>query len=461
MMQITGVNLLALRLMTVVFSLVFLTGGFVVVLLSGPYHSQIMETHIEELFYLAEHNQESHSSKDHAQKAPEGFGFAPVVDGQVKGWAGNPELVARARAMEPDQWDNGWLVQISMATRAMLGLGENFSYFRIHAADLSHDYLHDRESHIEEIVAIFPAKLMTESMNYYFMGSLGILIFTALFVSLPFVLVVKRQVILPLNRLIGDMRGVSANLLTPREKKSLADDGSIIAEARLALSKLQHEVEREMIQREKLAAVGREIGKINHDMRNALSSFMLLSDNLTNSKDEQVREIAPLMIASIERAVMFCNRTMEFVKPQGSFEPSMVTMDSVMEEVSGSSGIAVEYNGPSKMCLDEHQFYRLLKNLVVNAADAGADRISVNSWQTGKHVVLDITDNGPGISAKIRQKLFTPFHSGTSGGAGLGLSIAREIALNHGGDLRLNSTGLEGSVFRLLLPATVLEDQSS
>jgi len=133
------------------------------------------------------------------------------------------------------------------------------------------------------------------------------------------------------------------------------------------------------------------------------------------------------MIASIERAVMFCNRTMEFVKPQGSFEPSMVTMDSVMEEVSGSSGIAVEYNGPSKMCLDEHQFYRLLKNLVVNAADAGADRISVNSWQTGKHVVLDITDNGPGISAKIRQKLFTPFHSGTSGGAGLGLSIAGKL----------------------------------
>jgi signal transduction histidine kinase len=282
-----------------------------------------------------------------------------------------------------------------MATRAMLGLGENFSYFRIHAADLNHDYLHDRESHIEEIVAIFPAKLMTESINYYFMGSLGILIFTSLFVSLPFVLVVKRQVILPLNRLIGDMSGVSANLLTPREKKSLADDGSIIAEARLALSKLQHEVEREMIQREKLAAVGREIGKINHDMRNALSSFMLLSDNLTNSKDEQVREIAPLMIVSIERAVMFCNRTMEFVKPQGSFEPSMVTMDSVMEEVSGSSGIAVEYNGPSKMCLDEHQFYRLLKNLVVNAADASADRISVNSGRQANMLCLTLPITGP------------------------------------------------------------------
>jgi len=76
MMQITGVNLLALRLMAVVFSLVFLTGGFVVVLLSGPYHSQIMETHIEELFYLAEHNQENHSSEDHTRKAPEGLGLS-------------------------------------------------------------------------------------------------------------------------------------------------------------------------------------------------------------------------------------------------------------------------------------------------------------------------------------------------------------------------------------------------
>jgi len=461
MMQITGVNLLALRLMAVVFSLVFLTGGFVVVLLSGPYHSQIMETHIEELFYLAEHNQENHSSEDHTQKAPEGFGFAPVLDGEIKTWAGTPELVARARAMEPDQWDNGLLVQISMATRAMLGLEGNFSYFRVHADDLSHDYLHDRESHIEEIVAIFPAKLMAESMNYYYMGSLGVLIFTSLFVSLPFVLVVKRQVILPLSRLIRDMRGVSANLLTPAEKKNLADDGSIIAEAHLALDKLQYEVKQEFIQREKLAAVGREIGKINHDMRNPLSSFMLLSDDLSNSKDKQVREIAPLMIASIERAVVFCNRTLEFVKPQPGIEPSMVMIDSVIEEIRGIRGIVIDYTGPEKMRLDEHQFFRLLDNLVVNATDAGADRISVNSWQTGKHVVLDITDNGPGIPAKIRQKLLTPFHSGKSGGAGLGLSIAREIALNHGGDLRLNSTGHEGSVFRVLFPATVLEDQSS
>jgi signal transduction histidine kinase len=461
MKRINGVNLLALRLMMVVFSLVFLTGFCVFILLSGSYHGQIMETHIEELFYLAEHNLEAHTAGDHSQNAPQGFGVAPVDNGQIKAWSGDPKLMASTKAMEPVQWNNGRFVQIYMGAKAMLGLEEGFSYFRIYADDLAHDYLHAREESIDEIVAVFPANLMMESMNLYYMGSLSILILVSVCISLPFVFVVRRQVISPLSQLIHDMTSFSEKLFTPNEKKSLVHDGSIIADARLALQKLQGETQKELVHREKLAAAGREVANINHYMRNVLSSSMLLADSLMNSEDQQVKEAAPMVIASIERAVMFCNRTLEFLKPENTLKPSMVSVASIIDEVSGYKDIPLEYNGPPKMWVDEHQFFRLLNNLVVNAVDAGASIISINARKTDNHVVIDLADNGPGISAGIRENLFKPFHAERRGSTGLGLSIAREIAISHGGDLRLNSTGSEGSVFRILFTVSVLEDQTS
>jgi signal transduction histidine kinase len=67
---------------------------------------------------------------------------------------------------------------------------------------------------------------------------------------------------------------------------------------------------------------------------------------------------------------------------------------------------------------------------------------------------LSLVDDGPGLPARARAHLFQPFAGSTrEGGAGLGLAIARELAQAHGGDLVLASTGPEGTVFDLILPA--------
>jgi signal transduction histidine kinase len=68
--------------------------------------------------------------------------------------------------------------------------------------------------------------------------------------------------------------------------------------------------------------------------------------------------------------------------------------------------------------------------------------------------LIRVTDNGPGVPERARERLFQPFAgSGRPDGAGLGLAIARELAQGHGGDLTLVSTGPKGTTFELRLPA--------
>ncbi|XDZ65299.1 sensor histidine kinase [Alphaproteobacteria bacterium LSUCC0684] len=455
----SGSSILSLRLLSAVTGLVFFFGLVVIVFLSGIYHGQVMEAHIEELFYLAEHNLENHHD-NLTVPVPAGFGVAAVVDGAASNWSGDARVVEAVRAMEPQQWDSGLVTQIGKALAASLGVEDGPAYFRINSADLVHDHLHGRLGGIEEILAIFPANFMTESMNMFYLGGIGILLLISFGIGLPFALVVRRQIVAPLGQLIDDMTSFSRNLYTPKKGQNPNEDSSILGEAQYALRLLQQETRKELIQRDKLASVGGAVAKINHDMRNVLASSMLLSDTLTASEDEDVREAAPLMISSIERAVMLCNQTLEYLKPQAPLNPSSTRMDSMLAEVQKIIGISVEYSGPASMWLDEKQFFRLMSNLAGNAHNAGASKVTVTARPAGKHVLIDVADDGPGISSAIRRKLFTPFQGGARGRTGLGLSIARDIAVSHGGDMRLNSTGDKGSVFRIQLPAMVLKDKA-
>jgi signal transduction histidine kinase len=106
---------------------------------------------------------------------------------------------------------------------------------------------------------------------------------------------------------------------------------------------------------------------------------------------------------------------------------------------------------------DREQMFRALNNLVRNAAEAGATRIVLGarheSTPLGRRAVIEVADNGPGLPEPVRQHLFQPF-AGTArtGGTGLGMAIARDLARAHGGDLTLVSTGPEGTAFRFSLP---------
>jgi len=220
-------------------------------------------------------------------------------------------------------------------------------------------------------------------------------------------------------------------------------------------------------QRERLAALGTAVAKINHDLRGILSTAALLSERLSESADPEVRRVTPRLMGAIDRAVDLCGQTLSYT--QDGVLPlrrAKVDLAALVEEAGAEVASSLRLDGgraeaawtsrvPAGLTLsaDGDQLARALANLGRNAVQAGADSVTVEAQRADGRLVLTVADNGPGLPPRARENLFQPFAgSARAGGTGLGLAIAREIARAHGGDLRLVESTGSGTVFALELP---------
>ncbi len=215
-------------------------------------------------------------------------------------------------------------------------------------------------------------------------------------------------------------------------------------------------------QRERLAALGTAVAKINHDLRGILSTAALLSEHLSESTDPEVRRVTPRLMAALDRAVDLCGQTLSYT--QDGVLPlrrTRVELAALVEEAGAEVAASLRAEAvwvsrvPAGLTLsaDGDQLVRALANLGRNAVQAGADSVTVDARTADGRLVLTVTDNGPGLPPRARENLFQPFAgSARAGGTGLGLAIAREIARAHGGDLRLVESTGSGTVFTLELP---------
>jgi signal transduction histidine kinase len=107
---------------------------------------------------------------------------------------------------------------------------------------------------------------------------------------------------------------------------------------------------------------------------------------------------------------------------------------------------------------DRDQLYRVFANLTRNASQVGARAINIELGSDGsgdKYLVIDVSDDGPGMVKSARDGLFKAFAgSARKGGTGLGLVIVRDVMRAHGGEIELLSSDDTGTIFRLTLPRT-------
>lgn len=239
-----------------------------------------------------------------------------------------------------------------------------------------------------------------------------------------------------------------------------------IGTAERELAALQRDLYSFLHQRARLAALGASVARIQHDLRNILATAQLASDRLMVSEDPAVKKLAPNLIASIDRAVALASNTLKFSRTvENPPQKRAVGLHSLVEEVFAASAGCCQ--GKTVQCAnnvdmgfivqaDREQLYRVLLNLVRNAheAMAGGGIVSISSVCNAGMVCIDVSDNGPGLPLKVQEKLFKPFVTAAKiGGSGLGLTIARELMRGHGGDVSLLNTGVDGTCFRLTLPA--------
>jgi len=220
-------------------------------------------------------------------------------------------------------------------------------------------------------------------------------------------------------------------------------------------------------QQERLATLGMAMAKINHDLRNILSSAQLISDRLATDPEERVRHVGERLVKAVDRGVKLCHATLSFSQSvEEKPEPRNTRLATLIGEVAGNAmakegKVTFKNEVPRKMeiIVDPDQAYRIFHNLFLNAVQAMKGRknriLGINTEIRDDKVLIRVRDTGPGLPQKTKDNLFKAFTSAVrKGGTGLGLTISRELARANGGNLQLESTDENGTVFVVSLPLT-------
>ncbi len=279
---------------------------------------------------------------------------------------------------------------------------------------------------------------------------------------------VRVLLVRPIKDAVGYMQRYAA---APEDARGIIKPQARLVELREteeALFKLQTELTHALKQKQRLAQLGAAVAKVSHDLRNILTSAQLFTDRIEMSDDPLVGRLAPKLVNSITRAVSLCESTLAFGRAE---EPAptlaMVDLAEIVNDVIEAERLAAGNDHitwrrdiplPFHLRADSEQLYRVIQNLLRNARQAIAaanlpGEILLRAREDDDNWWIEISDTGPGLSAKARAHLFQPFQGGTrKGGSGLGLAIAAELIQGHGGALELADTGPEGTRFLLRLP---------
>jgi signal transduction histidine kinase len=314
---------------------------------------------------------------------------------------------------------------------------------------------------VEVVMDEAPLRLELINFGYRILAlSLLISLFTAALVFLSLHLLLVRP-----------MRRIGENMVSYRENPEDASRiivpsgrGDEIGLVEHQLQEMQGALRASLHQKTRLAAVGVSVTKINHDLRNILSTAQLVSDRLANSDDPEVRRTAATLFGAIDRAIKLCVQTLNFTREGPAvLDLSEFGLAELIDEVGRElpvpvSGEAVWVNevpGDLRIEGDHEQLYRVFHNLGLNAIQAGASHVTISANRENGELAIEFSDDGPGLAPRARQQLFRPFASSTRiGGTGLGLTIARELIRAHGGEIRLVRSNAHGSCFRLSLPSS-------
>jgi two-component system NtrC family sensor kinase len=232
----------------------------------------------------------------------------------------------------------------------------------------------------------------------------------------------------------------------------------------------QIELQQNLVQSEKLSAIGEIVAGVAHELNNPLTGILGYAQLVISAKVE------PSLKLRLEHIVSEADRCRRIVQNLLSFarhyesEKSIHSANDILSEVLQLREYQIRIDGIElevrcdahlpNVYVDSHELQRVFLNIINNAQQAlttiegRAKKLTISTFEKDNCVQIRFEDNGPGIPESIRSKVFDPFFTtkGIGEGTGLGLSVSYGVIKEHGGRIDLESKDGEGAAFTVVLP---------
>jgi K+-sensing histidine kinase KdpD len=223
----------------------------------------------------------------------------------------------------------------------------------------------------------------------------------------------------------------------------------------------------EMVQNERLSAVGRMANVIIHDIKNPMGTLRVYAQVMKRkSGNEEAGKLADEMIRQVDRFVNMAQEILDFTRGVSAINLQDLDFSDVMNGVLDFIEKDLEKNNvklvrksdfTGVVRLDQDKMVRVFYNLASNARDAmpQGGTLSVSTQALNNYVRIEFSDSGTGMPEEVRKRIFEPFMTyGKKHGTGLGMAIVKKIVDDHQGKIEIESELGKGTTIRIMLPAT-------
>ncbi len=277
----------------------------------------------------------------------------------------------------------------------------------------------------------------------------------------------RNMLCMPMKNKDGKIIGVF-QLLNKRDGAFGKEDEQFIdafsAHASIAIENAR--LAQEMVQSERLSAVGRMASVIIHDIKNPMGTLRVYAQVMKKkSGNEEAAKLADEMIHQVDRFVNMTQEILDFTRGVSASNFAEVDFGEIMDGVLSfiendltKNNIQLIKNAQfkGKVMLDQDKMVRVFYNIASNARDAmpNGGSLTVTTQRDNGFVRTDFKDTGTGMPEEVKKRIFEPFMTyGKKHGTGLGMAIVKKVIDDHKGRIEIDSEMGKGTTIKIFLPA--------